>query len=410
LIYLPSGHFAWVAFYCLEILMKKPVLTAQEKTRILIACVELPIVQRPPRDLDYVHQVMETVLNFYIRAEAVFKSLNYFRDHVQGPHDVFTHARLAELVAGFADTREGDTECSQFFWANNHWKRARLLRGLVAFFASVGISDQATLDAWAAQANFERDFQGKVPGLGLAVFQWLIIRCGVQTVKLDVWVFRFAERILGRRLSGNVTVGLFNELAPLVGTSMSKIDATIWFFERMDMGNRDVPALRIVFWNQLRRRLQERIAADESLTGGQWRVNLDEASLLRYDEAGLHMSGSLRLPGEDTQEVTHVEVKQSSWRDRFILKLTLRRDKPITDELWATLQPMFSESGWGAENLGRFEAQIKLDVDLLMGPDLSIEDLLARVDDAVERTVTALAGPVEPMIEAKIEPPVVEPA
>lgn len=377
--------------------MKKPVLTAQDKTRLLIACVELPALYNHVLRKDYMHDLMVTVLDFYMRTEAVIKSLVYF-EKVQTQQDIHTHARLSEVLLGFADSREGDVQASQFLWSTNHWKRARLLRRLLAYLESVGVTDQPSLDAWARQADFERDFKGKAPGLGLAVFQWLIIRCGVQTVKPDVWVFRFSQRVLGRKISDKVAVALFNELAPMIGTSISAIDATIWSFERTGMAQRDAPALRIVFWQQLKKRLEARISGDKHLQAGHWSIQIDHPTRLRYDQAGLRMSGRLRLHGESRRVTTRVEVTQSSWQERFEVRLTVRRDKPLKDAVWAGLQSLLKEAGWALGNDPAFDAAFAFNIDLIMAPDLSIEALVARVEDMVGKTVTEIravsSGPV----------------
>lgn len=379
--------------------MKKPVLTPHDKTRILIACVELPVVQGPPMHaVDYMRDLMVTVLDFYMQVDAAEASLSYFRDHVQSQNNIHTHERLCEIVFGFPDDREGDSQASHFFWNNNHWKRARLLRRLLTFLTSIGVSDQASLHAWARQASFERDFQGKVHGLGLAVFQWLIIRCGVETVKPDIWVYRFAQRILGRKISDRVIVALFNELAPLVGTSMSQIDSTIWGYERMGLGIRDVPALRIVFWRQVVKRLEDRIAADKDLAAGHWIITLDAAELLRYDRAGVRMSGKLRLPGELRRTTTRIGLTQAPWQERFELRLTLVRDKPLEESVWAAIRERMEQDGWIINNEGKFESGIGVDVELIMPPDISIETLMTRVEDVVDRTTKIIAIPVSTQV------------
>ena len=74
------------------------------------------------------------------------------------------------------------------------------LRDLRAFFRDVGVVDQPSLKAWAEASTFKDDFQGKVRGLGIAVYHWLVMRQGVDTVKPDVHVRRFAEAAVGRPL------------------------------------------------------------------------------------------------------------------------------------------------------------------------------------------------------------------
>src|SRR5437868_10434 len=82
----------------------------------------------------------------------------------------------------------------------------QLPRGLVAFFDSIGVRDAEALKRWATSAQFKRDFEGRVRGLGPAVFQWLVMRQGVDTVKPDVHVHRFAEAAVGRPLNDADTV------------------------------------------------------------------------------------------------------------------------------------------------------------------------------------------------------------
>ena len=81
-----------------------------------------------------------------------------------------------------------------------------MLRDLVAFFDAIGVRDQPTLARWAAQAEFRRSFEGRVRGLGPAVFQWLVMRQAVDTVKPDIHVRRFAEAAVGRPLNDNKDV------------------------------------------------------------------------------------------------------------------------------------------------------------------------------------------------------------
>ncbi len=77
-------------------------------------------------------------------------------------HDLHTHEDLAGCLSRFPDTQEGNLQASLFLWNNRHWQRAGYLRGLLAYFKSIGVTDQEGLQAWARTALFERDFQGRV--------------------------------------------------------------------------------------------------------------------------------------------------------------------------------------------------------------------------------------------------------
>jgi len=58
---------------------------------------------------------------------------------------------------------------------------------------SVGVVNEERLKQSALTSTFEKDFEGRVKGLGPAVYRWLVMRQGVDTVKPNVHVRRFAE-------------------------------------------------------------------------------------------------------------------------------------------------------------------------------------------------------------------------
>lgn len=368
----------------------KNALTPEDKMRLLIAVADLPFVSRKPKSTDYMRDVQLTVLDFHMHATVVGKAIGHFTTQVQGAHGIHTHEQLAECLARYPDTPEGNAEASVFLWNNRHWKRAGYLRGLLAFLKSIGVHDQTSLHAWAKTAQFERDFQGKVPGLGLAVFHWLLIRCGVSTIKPDVWVIKFAERITGKRLSDKVLVELFNELSPLVRESMVTIDMTIWAYERMGMAVNDVPALRVVFWKQVKQRLEARLKEDEAFKAGQWRVDLDNADRVRYDQAGVRMTGLIRLPGEAQAVMTTFEVMQSNWRERFQLRLTMRRDWPFGEAVLAEIRPRLETAGWVVGEDGA-RVSYELETELFMPPETSIAELMGQAGGVVDRMVKAVS-------------------
>ncbi len=387
----------------------KNALTPEDKMKMLIAVADLPFVRRSPKSTDYMRDVQLTVLDFHMHATAVGKAISHFSNEVQAPHGIHTHAQLAECLARFPDTPEGNAEASLFLWNNRHWKRAGYLRGLLAFLASVGVTDQAGLHEWVKTAQFERDFQGKVPGLGLAVFHWLLIRCGVSTIKPDVWVAKNFERVTGKHVADKVLVELFQELAPLVGESMVTIDKTIWSYERVGMATNDVPALRVVFWRQAHVRLQDRISADSDLKAGNWQVVLDEPHRLRYDHAGLQLTGKMPLPGDPQPRDTTVAIQQAAWHDGLGLTITLRRSGPWLDGELATARETWKAAGWVWLDEGDFAVSLDLQQTTLMSPNCDLEGLLARVEAIVTRTLSVMRGPDLTPVDPSELPPAVKP-
>jgi hypothetical protein len=90
------------------------------------------------------------------------------------------------------------------------------------------VVDQESLRAWTARSTFKGDFEGKVKGLGIAVYQWLVMRQGVDTVKPDVHVRRFAEGAVGRPLGDSDVVEVVTRAAHHLGKKAYELDWAIW--------------------------------------------------------------------------------------------------------------------------------------------------------------------------------------
>lgn len=161
-------------------------VTEEQFRQLLIACAELPFIHPAQWACDYVLDVMQTVLDFQMLTTTVEKAMLYFRDQVQASQGVYTHEQLVTLLNRFPDTPAGNQAASQLLWNNRHWTRIELLRRFLQFLEQRQLTDQPSLHAWAKQASFERDFKGQVKGLGIAVFHWLVIRCGADSIKPDV--------------------------------------------------------------------------------------------------------------------------------------------------------------------------------------------------------------------------------
>jgi hypothetical protein len=370
------------------ILMKKSVVPPEEFQRLLLACAALPFLPADRWVSDYMNDLMLTMLDFHMQGSAVAQGVNYFREQVQRPHGIETHAQLTDCLAGFPDTWEGNRQASQFLWNNQHGVRAECLRRLLTFFASVGVTDQPSLHTWARHAEFERDFKGKVKGLGIAVFHWLQIRCGVSTIKPDVWVIKFVQRVLGRRLSEKALVALFHEIAPLVGESLNVIDATIWHYERRAMATKDVPEWRVVGW-MLLKGAWERALKEAPFNRVNWDVELDEKASLRYDAAGLAMTGDRSFLGQSVRGITTLMLLQSVWNEGLTLTLWVCHDKALSAPQWKRLRTRLSESAWAVSNDSVFEASWVAGDNMMMS-DMTLEKLNAWVEKSVARWITAL--------------------
>ncbi|MBI2170308.1 MAG: hypothetical protein HYU28_12540 [Actinobacteria bacterium] len=194
--------------------------------RLALACGALPKAEGVYLDDDFVMALMATVLDFQMHTTAVVRALNHFK--ANGWDTVRTCADLEVVMASYPDTNEGNTALAQQLWGNRHWKRAGMLRALTAYFRECAVTDLDGLRTWARSSTFEGDFAGKVKGLGPAVYQWLVMRQGVETIKPDVHVRRFAEGVLDRPLSDREIVDSLEAIAVRLGMPAYELDWAIW--------------------------------------------------------------------------------------------------------------------------------------------------------------------------------------
>jgi hypothetical protein len=300
-----------------------------------------------------------------------------------------THHDLQHTLNRFPDTNDGNTEASQFLWSNRYWQRAALLRRFLQFLDCVHVVDQPSLHAWAKHAQFERDFQNKVKGLGIAVFQWLILRCGVETIKPDVWVINFVKRVVGLRVSEKMMIAAFTDIAPLVGESLPTIDGTIWYFEKMAMATDDSPPLRIVWWNLLKSRLEYKLSELKTVV---WHMDLDGKDLLRYSTAGLSITIHASLFGHElTTGMTLIKLRQSLWHEGFMLELLIEQKVALEQPFFEQLKAKLEADGWEVENKLVLEASLDMETDVLVPPETTLVELTEWVDDIGDCVMDVIA-------------------
>lgn len=206
----------------------EPVSTRSKEGNVarLAAAASLPAAEGDYTEDDFVVNLMATVLDYQMQTTVVERSIEHYKQHLWD--EIRTLSDLEERLGWHPDTEAGNTALARALWGTRHWTRAHQLRDLAAFFRSVGVVDQESLRVWARDATFDRDFRGRVKGLGPAVFQWLVMRQGVDTVKPDVHVRRFAEGVLGRSLGDAELVKLVSETAQHLGVPARELDWRIW--------------------------------------------------------------------------------------------------------------------------------------------------------------------------------------
>ena len=200
------------------------MLTVDELDVLEARCREIPLSSDDHVAEDFLTELFDTVLDYQNRAETVRKALTHF-----GAEHGARVTTLADLESVLRDHSD-DEDLAAYLWGNRHWRRARELRGLVAYFREREVMDLAALRRWAAGSTQE-DFVGHIKGLGPAVYRSLVMRLGVDTVKPDVHVLRFVAAAIGRTATQDEAVASLEEIARRLGTSARTLDGSIWSFQ-----------------------------------------------------------------------------------------------------------------------------------------------------------------------------------
>jgi hypothetical protein len=206
------------------------VITNEDIHKLSAMASTLPAAAGNYIETDFILNLQETVLDYQMSTKAVVRALEHFNANRWS--EVRTLDDLLELIVQFPDDKEGNLALAQHLWGYNMWTRAHQLRELARFFVEVGVKNQEDLRHWAANSDFKRDFEGRVKGLGIAVYHWLVMRQGVETVKPDVHVRRFAEAAVGRPLSDIDVVEVVVGAAKGLGLKAYELDWRIWEHSR----------------------------------------------------------------------------------------------------------------------------------------------------------------------------------
>lgn len=207
------------------------MITPHEYNLILKECKDLPPATGMYLVKDYLTNLFLTVLDFQMHNVAVEKAIAYYKDKQW--NEIRNLNDLKRLLSKYADDREGNTAVAEYLWGNHYWTRVSLLRKLVAYFESIGVTSQDVLDHWAETSSFERDFKGRITGMGYAIYQWLIMRQGIATVKPDIHVRRFVQSLINRSdFTDNELVVVLEKVANQLSLKAYELDWRIWEYQR----------------------------------------------------------------------------------------------------------------------------------------------------------------------------------
>lgn len=181
---------------------------------------------------NYALNLINTALDFQFNAKAVNKAMCHYQENI----GYSSHRKLKEIVNKFPNTERGNKRLAQHLWSNNMWTRAEFLRVLIHQFEIRGIRGQKSLTRWLRNADFERDIRGQFRtehhSMALALFHWLCLRCGIDTIKPDVHVINFVSDAIGRRASTEESVQSLTKIAKKQGRKAYLLDSAIWHFQR----------------------------------------------------------------------------------------------------------------------------------------------------------------------------------
>jgi hypothetical protein len=206
------------------------MISTEEIDRLTDLCKKLSPAKGNYLETDYVRNLLLTVLDFQMQGVVVEKAIRFYIDNRWS--DIRTLDQLETILERYPDDKDGNISVALYLWNNRHWTRVGLLRRLVQFFRATNVTTQEALRDWAANSQFDRDFKGRIKGMDLAIYNWLIMRQGVETVKPDVHLHRFVERALEHRVSDADLICALEDVARRMSLKAYELDWRIWEFQR----------------------------------------------------------------------------------------------------------------------------------------------------------------------------------
>jgi len=209
------------------------MLSTTNLLRVARAAAKVPIVSEARVDDNLGTCLVTTVVDFQMHATAVSRALAHFEN--DPAHRASTLGEFERLIIRYPNTKRGNEKLAQDLLGYAMWTRMGLLRALVRFLLDEGVGDLTALRAWAERSDFRRDFQGRVQytaagrtfGLGPAVYSWLVMRVGIETLKPDERLHRFVETAIGHRASDSDVASAIAAAAAGLGTSPRQLHWSI---------------------------------------------------------------------------------------------------------------------------------------------------------------------------------------
>ena len=177
---------------------------------------------------NYALNLINTVLDFQLPVNAVNAAMCFYQKNI----GYSSHRGLRSVVDYFPNTSRGNKQLSSCLWDNNMWTRAKFLRVLLDEFEARDIRGQQSLTRWLENAEFEQDVKGQFRSshhsMGIAIFHWLCLRCGIDTIKPDTRILQFVATAIGRRAYPQESLEALVRIAHEQGRKARLLDSAIW--------------------------------------------------------------------------------------------------------------------------------------------------------------------------------------
>jgi hypothetical protein len=211
----------------------------EEYNDLLKACESLTKF-RDHRMYDYISILFNTVVDFQLDTKVVINAKVHYKNNHW--NEIRTHADLKRILSEYPNTKKSNTLLAEYLWGYKLWSRAKFLRELVKFFEAENVRGFKSLSRWIKNAEYS-DVEGKIQvrdtangrvihSIGPVLFEWLRLRLGEDTIKVDVHIQNFVKKEIGHLPNDEVIRTTLIKIAEKMKKKPRELDAAIWHHMR----------------------------------------------------------------------------------------------------------------------------------------------------------------------------------
>lgn len=121
-------------------------------------------------------------------------------------------------------------------WNYNHPQRVEILNNLVnnlIEYANIKPTDETEIELrklrdWASSLNVYNFKTFNVAGIGIATYQYIRMMLGVKTVKPDVYIKRYVQSVLNKKLNEKDLIDIFEKSCNSANIDVAQADHSLW--------------------------------------------------------------------------------------------------------------------------------------------------------------------------------------